>query len=448
MALKDLAVLVLAAGKSTRMKSAVPKVLHKVGGQTLIGHVLGVGRDAGADSLRVVVGADMDELTAAIDPIPTIVQDPPRGTGHAVQCAREALAGFDGTIAVLFGDTPLITPQTLDTMRAEAERSDLVVLGFRPDDPGAYGRLVQNDNGELEAIVEAKDATPEQLTIDLCNSGVMMFDATLCWSLIDGLSDNNKSGELYLTDLVAMARMAGKTCAVVEASADEVWGVNSRADLAVAEQAFQRRARQRMLEGGVTLLDPDSVYFSWDTALAPDVSVGPNVVFGPGVTIDTGTSIEAFCHIEGARVGSGARIGPFARLRPGAELGDEVHIGNFVEVKKARVADGAKANHLAYIGDAHIGEKTNIGAGTITANYDGFNKHSTHVGAGVSIGSNTVLVAPISVADGALVGAGSVVTSDVTQDTLTVVRAERRDIDNGAARFRAARSNQKREDNS
>jgi len=422
------------------MNSNTPKVLHPIGGRALIGHVLDMAQALSPRQIHVVVGKDMDTISAAVAPVPSLVQDPPLGTGHAVQCAREALAGFTGDVVVLYGDTPLIKAQTVQKMRDDAGGASVVVLGFRPEDPAAYGRLVMSADNTLEAIVEYADATDEQKAITLCNSGVMLLDSATCWDMLDALNDDNASGEYYLTDLVEIANTKGGRCVAVEAEAEEVLGVNSRVDLAIAEAVFQERARMAALESGVTLQDPDSVYFSYDTHLGRDVTVGPNVVFGPQVRIADNVTIEAFCHIEGADVASGARIGPFARLRPGASLGEDVHIGNFVEVKNSRIDDGAKANHLTYIGDSHIGAATNIGAGTITANYDGFNKHKTEIGAGVSIGSNVVLVAPLTVADGALVGAGSTISENVATDDLVVTRAERKDVPDGAARFRASRA--------
>jgi bifunctional UDP-N-acetylglucosamine pyrophosphorylase / glucosamine-1-phosphate N-acetyltransferase len=437
---RELAILVLAAGKSTRMNSDTPKVLHPIGGRSLIGHVLDMAQSLSPQQIHVVVGKDMENISDAISPVPSLVQDPPLGTGHAVQCAREALAGFVGDVVVLYGDTPLISAQTVQNMRDVSDGASVVVLGFRPEDPAAYGRLVLSADNSLEAIVEYADATDDQKAITLCNSGVMLLDSDNCWEMLDALNDNNASGEYYLTDLVEIANAQGGRCVAVEAEAEEVLGVNSRVDLAIAEAVFQERARMAALESGVTLQDPDSVYFSYDTQLGRDVTVGPHVVFGPQVRVAEGVTIGAFCHIEGADIGADARIGPFARLRPGADIGQNVHIGNFVEVKKSRIDDGAKANHLTYIGDTHIGADTNIGAGTITANYDGFNKHKTDIGAGVSIGSNVVLVAPLTVADGALVGAGSTITEDVPADGLVVTRAERKDVPNGAARFRASRA--------
>ncbi len=436
---QKLAILVLAAGNSTRMKSSVSKVLHPVGGRALIGHVLAMAHDLSPAQTYVVLGKDMDPIAEAIAPIPTIIQDPPLVTGHAVQCAAGALSDFDGRLLVVYGDTPLLLPATIDAMLGAGSDADIVVLGFRPEDPAAYGRLIIDKNHHLDAIVEFADANKKQKALNLCNSGVMLLNSPACWAQLDLLNNDNQKGEYYLTDLVEIARSQGGKCLVVEADADELLGVDSRQDLANAEGVFQHRMRVRAMQDGVTLMEPDSVYFSFDTKLARDVTVAPHVVFGPGVTVEENVQIEAFSHIEGAYIGAGSRIGPFARLRPGADIGQDVHIGNYVEVKKSRIDDGAKANHLAYIGDAHVGAATNIGAGTITANYDGFNKHRTDIGAGVSIGSNTVLVAPVTIEDGAVIGASSTIASDVRKDDLVVVRADRKDVEGGGERFRAAR---------
>ncbi|TDI60695.1 MAG: bifunctional UDP-N-acetylglucosamine diphosphorylase/glucosamine-1-phosphate N-acetyltransferase GlmU [Alphaproteobacteria bacterium] len=441
MASQKLAVLVLAAGKSTRMKSSLSKVLHPVGGRALIGHVLAMAADLAPAQTFVVVGKDMDQISDAIAPTPSIIQDPPKGTGHAVQCARDALSSFTGKVLVVYGDTPLLLAGTIQAM-LEVE-ADVVVLGFRPEDTAAYGRLKVGKNNTLDAIIEFADDDKKQRANILCNSGVMMLTSPSCWAQLDLLRDDNKKGELYLTDIVEITNGQGGRCVVVEADADELLGVDSREDLAKAEAIFQQRMRAQALQSGVSLQDPSSVYFAFDTQLGRDVTVAPHVVFGPGVTVEDGVAIEAFSHIEGAHIGTGSRIGPFARLRPGADIGRDVHIGNYVEVKKSRIDDGAKANHLAYIGDAHVGAATNIGAGTITANYDGFNKHKTIIGAGVSVGSNTVLVAPVSIGDGALIGAGSTITEDVPKDDMVVVRADRKDVKGGGERFRAARKKDK-----
>jgi len=445
MTVRKTAVVVLAAGKGTRMKSSLPKVLHPIAGRAMVHHVLAAAAELAPERTIVVLGRDMDPVAKAVAPAMVAVQDPPLGTGHAVLAAAEALDGFDGDVIVAFADTPLVTPATYRLM-LERRRADddpaVVVLGFTPADPAAYGRLVMK-KGKLKRIVEARDADDEELGIGLCNAGLMAIDGKHALALLRGIGNGNAKGEFYLTDIVEIARDRGFGCAVVEASEDEVMGVNSRAELAKAEAIWQHRRREHFMDEGVTLADPDTVYFSADTILGRDVTIGPSVVFGPGVSIEDGVRIEAFCHIEGAHVASGARIGPFARLRPGADIGEDAHIGNFVEIKKAVIEKGAKANHLAYIGDARVGAQANIGAGTITCNYDGFAKHFTDIGAGAFIGSNTALVAPVKIGDGALIGAGSVITGDVAEDAIAVTRAPQKSIPKGAARFRAKNTKQK-----
>jgi len=355
--------------------------------------------------------------------------------------AGDALSGFTGDVLVLYGDTPLLEVETL-TALLDARRSATAaaaVLGFRPADPGLYGRLVCDDNGKLERIVEARDADAAILALDLCNSGVMALDGGVLPGLLARLDNNNAKGEYYLTDIVAISAADGRQSVVLEAAEESLLGVDSRADLAVAEAVIQTRLRARAMASGATLTDPASTFLSHDTVLEQDVTVGPNVVFGPGVHIGAGSEILAFCHLEGVMVAAGARIGPFARLRPGTRLGEGARIGNFVETKAAEIAAGAKVNHLSYVGDASVGAGANIGAGTITCNYDGFSKHRTEIGAGAFIGSNTALVAPVSIGDGAMVGAGSTVTKDVEADALAVARGEQRDIPDGAARFRRQR---------
>ncbi len=435
----DLAAIVLAAGKGTRMKSALPKVMHPVAGKPMVRHVLDTVSAFGAARAVVVVGPEMPEVARAAAPFDTAIQHAQLGTADAVKAARAALAGFHGTAFILYGDTPLMTLGTLERMlaaRQAAPAPAIVVLGFRPADPGPYGRLVTDEGGTLTAIVEAKDATPSQLGIGLCNSGVMAVDGAVLWDLLDAVGNANAKGEYYLTDIVGIAAARGLRSAFIEAPEDELMGVNDRAGLAAAEAVLQRRLREAAMAGGATLTDPGSVFFAADTRLGRDVSIGPNVVFGPGVVVHDGVEIRAFCHIEGAEIGPGAIVGPFARLRPGTVLGAHVHIGNFVECKAALLGEGAKANHLAYVGDAEIGARTNVGAGTITANYDGFFKHKTIVGQGVSIGSNAVLVAPVRIGDGALIGAGSTIARDIDADALAVTRAPLTAIPAGGRRYR------------
>ena len=420
------------------MKSALPKVLHPVLGRPMVSHVVARAQALGADLTVVVVGPDMPALAAAVAPHPTVEQTDRLGTAHAVAQARPVLEGRAETVVVLYGDTPLITQATLErllTAHAEAG-AGVSVLGFRAAAPGAYGRLVVDADG-LQAIVEAKEASPDQLAIDLCNSGVMAVDGTALWGWLDKVDNANAKGEYYLTDLVALARADGRRCLVVEGAEDEFLGVNSRAELAIAERIAQDRMRASAMAEGATLIDPASVHFSWDTQLGRDVVVGPFTVFGPGVTVGDGVEIKGFCHFEKCSVAAGATVGPYARLRPGADVGEGAHIGNFVEIKKAVIEPGAKVNHLSYIGDARVGAKANIGAGTITCNYDGFGKYHTDIGAGAFIGSNSALVAPVTIGDGAIVGAGSVVTRSVPGDALATARGDQKISEGWAARFRA-----------
>ena len=447
MAARKTAVVVLAAGRGTRMKSDLPKVLHPLAGRPMISHLLG--RVAALESVArvvVVTAPGADAVRGAVAPADIAVQTEPLGTGHAVLAAREALAGFTGDILVLCGDSPLMRSETLDALIA-ARRGPgapaIVVLGMRPEDPGEYGRLLVDSEGALEAIVEYREATPEIRAGRLCNSGMMAADCAQLFSLLGRLGNDNAKGEYYLTDVVALARAEGAAAAVVEADADELRGINSRADLAAAEAIMQNRLRAEAMAAGASLIDPSTVYFSADTRLGRDVTVGPQVFFGPGVTVGDSVEIRAFCHIEGAAIAAGAIVGPFARLRPGADIGAGAHIGNFVEIKKSLVETGAKVNHLAYIGDSRIGAKANVGAGTITCNYDGFVKSRTDIGAGAFIGSNTALVAPVTIGDGAMVGAGSVVTEDVEADALAVGRGRQRNFSGWAVAFRSRQTTKK-----
>ena len=433
------AAVILAAGLGTRMQSAMPKVLHRLAGRPMLAHLLDTVAALDLGPIVVVTGPGMDAVAAAAKPHPAAVQSEQLGTGHAVLAAKNALKGHSGDILVLFGGDPLISATTIEKLlsaRAEkpapAPRPDIVVLGFEADDPGHYGRLVTNADGSLEAIVEAAEATEEQLAVTLCNSGVMLISGEHAWGLLGRVDNDNAKGEIYLTDIIALAREDGLICAVVTGDERELLGIDSRADLACAEAFVQNQLRRAAMDAGATLTDPDTVFFCHDTQIGRDVTIGPNVVFGPGVTVADNVEIRAFCHIEGATVASGAIIGPFARLRPGAELARDVHIGNFVEIKNAAIEAGARVNHLAYIGDARVGAKANIGAGTITCNYDGFEKHHTDIGKAAFIGSNTALVAPVKVGDGAVIGAGSVITKDVAADALCVTRAPRKEIPGGA----------------
>lgn len=445
------AAVILAAGRGTRMKSSLPKVLHPIAGRSMLGHVMASAAALAPKVSAVVIGdhaPEVGEAARAIDPdIRVAVQAPPQGTGDAVKQAAPALEGFAGVVLVLYADTPFVAPETLRALTARIDAGAAVaVLGFRPDDPRAYGRLRQGPDGALEAIVEAKDASPEELKIGLVNSGVMAIEAEFLRRGLPQLTNDNAKKEFYLTDVVAIARREGRACAVVETDEDEVVGVNGRAELAAAEAIFQRKARAAAFENGVTMVDPSTVYFSHDTRIASDVTIEPGVFFGPGVAIGEGVVVRAFSHIEGASVGPNCVVGPYARLRPGADLGAGVRIGNFVEVKKAAVADGAKVNHLSYIGDARVGAGANVGAGTITCNYDGYAKYETVIEAGAFIGSNSALVAPVTVGRGAYVGSGSVVTRNVPDGALAVARGRQRDLEGWAERFRAARTAEKKSD--
>jgi bifunctional UDP-N-acetylglucosamine pyrophosphorylase/glucosamine-1-phosphate N-acetyltransferase len=438
---------ILAAGEGTRMRSRRPKVLHAIGGRPLISHVLSAVEHMGSE-IAVVIGPGHDDVAGEVkarSPGAAIfVQGARRGTAHAVLAARDAIARGCDQIVIVFADTPLITSATLVRLRdAAAAGAAVAVLGFRPADPTGYGRLL-TENGQLVAIREEKDANPAERAIALCNAGAMALDGRTALRILDQIHDRNAKREFYLTDAVAMARSIGLNVVAIETEEDEVRGINTRAQLAEAEAVLQRRLRQQWLDAGVTMVAPDTVFLSADTALAPDVVIEPHVVFGEGVVVEEGAVIRAFSHLEGAHVGKGARVGPFARLRPGTDLAAEVHIGNFVEVKAARIEKGAKANHLAYIGDARVGEGANVGAGTITCNYDGASKHHTAIGKGAFIGSNSALVAPVTIGDRAYVGSGSVITDDVPADALALGRGRQVVKEGWAARLRGRKSQGKK----
>jgi bifunctional UDP-N-acetylglucosamine pyrophosphorylase/glucosamine-1-phosphate N-acetyltransferase len=433
-----IAVVILAAGKGIRMKSGMPKVMHAVAGRPMIAHLLGTVSELSPEKVVVVIGPDMDQVSEAVAPHTTCVQEDRNGTGGAVKVAAPELQGFAGTVLVLYGDTPLVRAETMRAAAgACAGGAAVSVLGFHPSHFHQYGRLITDDSGALTAIVEARDATPEQLEVNLCNSGVMAFDGRHLQGLLDQLDTNNSKGEYYLTDTVAHATAKGLPAAVVEGEEEELLGVNSREDLAVAEAVVQDALRERAMENGATLVEPATVWFHHDTVLGQDVVVQPNVFFGPGVTVADNVQIKAFSHLEGAHVAGGAIIGPYARLRPGAQIGENAHVGNFVEIKNTEIGTGAKANHLTYIGDASVGAGSNIGAGTITCNYDGFGKYRTNIGAGAFIGSNSALVAPVTIGDGAIVAAGSTISKDVAPDSLSIERAAQEDKPGWAAKFRA-----------
>jgi bifunctional UDP-N-acetylglucosamine pyrophosphorylase/glucosamine-1-phosphate N-acetyltransferase len=427
---------ILAAGLGTRMKSSLPKAAHPVAGRPMLRHLI-ASCEAVFGRIAVVVGPDMPVLEKLAAPHAVFVQHERRGTGHAALQAAEAFG--DGEVAVLFADNPLIEPATLRALldRRVQSGAGLALMAMRPADPGKYGRLL-TQNGAVLRIVEWADATPEERGIDLCNGGALCGAAARVLPWLRTIRPDNAQSEYYLTDLVALAVADGQRVGAVEAPEDELRGINSRAELAAAEAVLQRRLRGAAMHGGATLTAPETVFFSYDTVLGPDTSVGPNVVFGPGVVVEGPAEIRAFSHLEGCRVGAGAIVGPFARLRPGAVLGENSHVGNFVELKATQLGAGAKVNHLTYLGDAIVGAGTNIGAGTITCNYDGYAKHLTKIGAGVFVGSDSVLVAPVTLGDGAFVAAGSVITRDVAPDAMAFGRARQAEREGAAAAFRAA----------
>ena len=438
---RPVAAIILAAGKGTRMKSDLHKVLHPIAGRSMLLHLIdNVGR-LSPERVVVVTGAGREQVEAAVAPlgVGTALQAEQLGTGHAVAQARDALAGFDGDVLILYGDVPLVETATMKRMidrLSEADRPAAVVLGFRPSDPAAYGRVIADADGRIDRMVEFKDASTEERAVTLCNSGLMAVRSEDLFGLLDRVGNDNAAGEYYLPDIVMLAAGDGRHSAVIETGAGEVAGVNSRGELAVVEGDWQQRRRMRAMTEGATLIAPDTVWFSHDTVIGRDVVIEPHVVFGPGVTVADGVTIHAFSHLEGAKVATGADIGPYARLRPGADVREGARVGNFVEMKKAVLGPGAKANHLTYLGDAEVGAGANIGAGTITCNYDGFLKYRTVIGEGAFIGSNSALVAPVTIGAGAIVGAGAVVTSDVEANALALVRAERQTKAGWAKRFR------------
>lgn len=435
------AAIILAAGKGTRMKSDLHKVLHPIAGRPMLMHLL-ESVDALAPAQRiVVVGSGREQLEASLAGAgcTIAVQEPQLGTGHAVQQAEAALSAFDGDVLILYGDVPLMSTATMQAMLDRLHAPDapaVVVLGFEPEDTLNYGRVIA-ENGIIAKMVEHKDATEAERQVRLCNGGQMAVKAKDLFALLARVTnEGNAAKEYYLVDIVNIANREGRICAVITADPFELAGINSRAELATVEQDWQQRRRARAMDEGATLIAPETVWFAYDTRVGRDVVIAPNVVFGPGVTIDDQVTIHGFSHIEGATIAKGAEVGPFARLRPGAVLEEKSKVGNFVEVKKARLGKGAKANHLTYLGDADVGPGANIGAGTITCNYDGFFKYRTEIGAGAFIGSNSALVAPVTIGDGAIVAAGSVVTADVHADALAIARGSQEVKPNWAKRFR------------
>ena len=441
-----IAAIILAAGQGTRMKSDLHKVLHPIAGRPMLMHLLDSFTALSPAATVVVAGNKREQLEAALDPlgVTTVVQEPQLGTAHAALQAKSALAGFDGYVLVCFGDCPFLKGETVTRLCAALDGAMVAVLGFRPVDTAAYGRIIAEDDGSVSKMVEHKDADASERAVTLCNSGVIVARSGDIWRLLEAVGNANAAGEYYLPDVATNALGEGGRVVVIETGADEVAGINSRSELAVMEGKWQQRRRKQAMDEGATLIAPKTVWFSYDTVIGRDVTIGQNVVFGPGVTVADNVRIHAFSHIEGATIASGAEVGPYARLRPGAVLGEGSKVGNFVEVKKSTLGKGAKANHLSYIGDADIGAGANIGAGTITCNYDGFFKYKTVIGAGAFIGSNSALVAPVTIGAGAIVGAGAVVTKDVSADALALVRPEQVEKTGWAAKFRAVMTARKK----
>lgn len=444
----SLACIILAAGKGSRMKTNLPKVLHSVAGKPMLFQVIDTARTLHPEKIITVVASDMQELGVLLKQqkfgSEIAIQSEQLGTGHAVKAAFDKLKGFNGDILLLYGDTPLVRAETLSLMLSTLRAKNspgLVMLGMQCKNPGAYGRIIMDKHGYLESIVEAADATPAQLQINLCNAGMIAAPAKKMLEWLGKVKNKNAQQEYYVTDIIPLARKEKLRCALVVTDEQECQGVNTREHLAEANRIMQERLRKKAMDGGATLVDPSSVYLCTDTKLGRDVVVHPHVVFGPGVTIAQNAEIRSFSHIEGARIAANTVIGPFARLRPGSVIGESAHVGNFVEIKQATLERGAKANHLSYIGDAFVGEKANIGAGTITCNYDGYNKHRTDIGAGAFIGSNTALVAPVSIGEGAIIGAGSVITEDVESDALAMTRATQKQKLGWAKVFRNRKNN-------
>ena len=444
----DFAVVILAAGQGTRMRSDMHKVLHPIAGRALLLHLLDRVDGLGAQKRVVVVGKGRDQVEVALigRDVTVAHQAQQKGTAHAVQQAGQALDGYDGAVLILYADTPFVEAETLRKMLDRLDGGDgpgVVVMASRPADPKAYGRIILGEGDRIAKMVEYRDATEEERSVTLCNSGMMALRSSDLFRWLDKVGNDNAAQEYYLPDVVNIAAAEGREAVIIEGDPYETAGVNSRAELAHLELEWQRRRREQALEEGATLIDPESVWFAYDTKLGRDVTVEPHVVFGPQVEVADGAYIKAFSHIEGAVIGTRASVGPFARIRPGTRLGPGSRVGNFVELKKATVGSGAKVNHLSYVGDSIVGKDANIGAGTITCNYDGFDKHETVIGDGAFIGSNTALVAPVTIGEGAVVGAGSVITEDVAPHSLAVERNEQKGIAGWAKRFRAARAAKK-----
>jgi len=443
---KKLGCIILAAGKGTRMKSALPKQLHEVAGRSLVKHVIATAEALNPDKIVIVIGPDTPEMVEAAHPYAIALQAVQNGTGGAALAAKDHFKGFDGDILVMFSDTPLVTAPTLQKMvdiRRQFPAVGLTFSGMQVANPGSYGRMVMDEDGTLKKIVEFKDASAEERKITLCNGGMVCADGAKLFEWLSQVGNNNAQGEYYLTDLPAIARKDNRQTHVVEVPAEEMEGVNTRVDLAAIEKLYQKRLRREHMLNGVTLIDPDTVYFSHDTVIAQDVIIEPNVFFGPGVTVRSDVRILANSYITGAEIEEGADVGPFARLRPGTKVGEGAHVGNFVEIKNSQLHAGAKVGHLTYLGDAEIGEKANIGAGTITCNYDGFLKHKTKIGKEAFIGSNSALVAPVTIGNGAFVGAGSTISQNVPDNALGITRAPQITKEGWAPEFRQKKIKEK-----
>lgn len=443
---RKLGCIILAAGRGARMKSAIPKPLHKVAGRPMVGHVIAAAEALDPDKIVVVIGNDMEQMAEAVRPHPVTVQQVANGTGGAALTAKDHFKGFEGDILILFGDTPLVTTAALQKMidiRRQFPSIGLTFSGMRAPLPNTYGRMVLDDDGTLKKIVEFKDATDEEKNIPLCNGSIVCADGAQLFKWLGQVSNNNAQSEYYLTDLPAIARKDNRQTHVVEFTADELSGVNSRAELANIEKIAQQRLREKHMAGGATLVDPETVYFSYDTVIGQDVTIEPNVFFGPKVKIANNVEIRANSHIEGAEIGEGATIGPFARLRSGSKIGRDARVGNFVETKNTHIGAGAKASHLSYLGDADIGENANIGAGAITCNYDGFVKSKTKIGKEAFIGSNSALIAPVTIGNGAYVGAGSTISKDVPDNALGITRAPQLNKEGWAPEFRQKKIKEK-----
>jgi bifunctional UDP-N-acetylglucosamine pyrophosphorylase/glucosamine-1-phosphate N-acetyltransferase len=450
---KTISIIILGAGKGTRMKSKISKVLHKIANLSMIEHIILQSKKLHPNEINIVISEEMglktrQDLGKKYDNLNFTIQKERLGTGHAVKMAVENSKKESDIYLVLYGDTPFIEEETLKNIIKNSKENDVSVLAFEPKNPLTYGRLVTCGTS-LEKIVEFKDANEEEKKINLCNSGVMAINGAKIKNLLSQINNKNASKEFYLTDIIAIAKNNNLECSFIKCDENEVLGVNSKTELSEAEKIFQNKKRKEMMENGVTLINPDSVYFSYDTKVSNDVVIFPNVVFGLDVNIDSDCQIKSFCHIEGAKISKNSIIGPFARIRPGSNLSEDVKIGNFVEVKKSNISKGVKINHLSYIGDTNIGKNSNIGAGTITCNYDGYNKFNTNIGKDVFIGSNSSLVAPIDIADDSMVGAGSVITKNMNKNDLAVSRAKQVNIKNGSLNFReAAKCKKDNKDNS